>query len=185
MPRAFLFRPCGGLRDVSSKIGAVRRRDATRTSPIKQEPGFHPSLRNRTVWSTGLDSVPRPSASGDSGTHATRAHPRNHSSPAGSVWKVAVSGVRNVNSTWLTGRNEPDGDGVRLDCSFVSNYVDCAASMVNKRHPRGVDMRRTGGIICLILRDRSRRYENQGVTRMGVPPGGSSRRPNVAEDGAV
>jgi hypothetical protein len=67
----------------------------------------------------------------------------------------AVSRIRLVNQTLLTRRYQPDGNGLCGDVAFISHVVHMVTTSIYKRHPRGVDVGRAGGIIPLILRYRS------------------------------
>jgi hypothetical protein len=99
--------------------------------------------------------------------------------------EVAVSRVRGVNPTRLTCWNEPDSDGLCHDGAFVSDDVHVFATVVNKRHPCCVHVRRAAGIVRLILRHRSCRDKDQCMTRMRVPACGPSRLPDIAQDSPV
>ena len=79
-------------------------------------------------------------------------------------------------------RNELDGDRTGLDRAFVPNHVHIASPLIDEAHPCGVDVRRARRIMSVIGRHRPGGDDDQAVTRVSVPAGGSPRRPDVALD---
>src|SRR5262249_18915859 len=101
------------------------------------------------------------------------------------VREMAVAGARDIDATRLSGRNEPDGDGVRLDRAFIANNVDRAPAVVDKRHPSGVDMRRAIRVVSLVLSHGASCDKDQGMARMGMPAGRATWSPDIADDTAI
>ena len=54
--------------------------------------------------------------------------------------------------------------------------------VIDKRHARGVHVRLAFGIVCPVLRHRTRCDDDQAVPRVRVPAGASSRLPHIALD---
>src|ERR1700739_4847216 len=99
--------------------------------------------------------------------------------------EMAVPRVRRINPSRLTCWNEPDSDGLCHDGALVSDDVHVLATVVNKRHPCRVHVRRAAGIVRLILRHRSCRDKDERMTRMRMPACGPSRQPDIAQDSSV
>ena len=94
--------------------------------------------------------------------------------------KRTVSRVGNVNSALGAGWNELNSDGLRLRAGFIPDDVPVVMpTLINERHALAIHMGRAVGVVTFVVRHRSLRNDDQAVTRMGVPAGGSTGLPGV------
>jgi hypothetical protein len=93
--------------------------------------------------------------------------------------KVAVSRVCNVNPSWDIGWDELYRDGRRFNSAFVPEDVYVIATGIDKRHSCFVHMRLASVIVSFIVGHRAGRDDNQALSRVRVPTGTSSGRPDI------
>ena len=85
-----------------------------------------------------------------------------------------------VNPSRRTRRYKLNRDVRRRDCAFIPDDMRVATTGIHERHSLRVYVRLAFRIVTLVVRKRSRRHDDQAVSRVRVPPGTPSRYPCIA-----
>jgi len=103
--------------------------------------------------------------------------------PSGkSSLEVAVSWGWGVDAAFGALGDELEGDGAGRNGALVSDEVDVVSSMIDEAHALGVDVGSALGIVASVLGHSAFGDDDQAVTRVGVPAGGSAGLPDIALD---
>lgn len=96
--------------------------------------------------------------------------------------EVAVSWVGDVDSACGTCGDELDRGGLCDAGAFVADDVDVVATVIDKGHVPGVHVGLAVGIGAVVLGHRSLGDDDEAMSGVDVPAGGSSGLPDVGLD---
>jgi len=96
--------------------------------------------------------------------------------------EVAVAWVGDVDAPCGTGGNELDRGGLCDAGAFVANDVDVVATVIDERHVPGVHVGFAVGIGAVVFGHGSLGDDDEAMSGVDVPAGGSSGLPDVGLD---